>query len=556
MDPEIPRVNGPEVFGPFRNDPRETGLAAAGPALGRCGQPNPVVSSQVMSNLTGHLSVILVEDNVRDAELIGAALAAEGLACDLVRVDQAETFRTALERGGVDLILSDYQLPRFDGLSALKLAQTKWSAIPFIFVSGALGEELAIETLKLGATDYVLKHRLSKLAPAVRRAMGEVKERAVRKTAESRLLQAEKMEVVGRLTASVAHDFNNLLTVVNGYSEIALRHLPDEHPSHRAIETIKSAGKRGTALIQRLLAFSRQPVHQPRVVEVNAILGDLQHLLESLLGSEIRLVMTLNGETGCIEVDPSDIEQTIMNLAANARDAMPLGGELSIVTEAARFDEADASAIGLSPGDYSILVLSDTGEGMDEATRARVFEPFFTTKAVGKGSGLGLWSVKEAVARYQGAILVDSAPGHGATFRLYLPRVASQPDKARAPVAAVQAEGPDTILVVDDVDEIRSMMQQVLEEEGYRVLTARSGPDALEIAANELQNIGLVLADVRMPGMGGPEMVAKLRVLQPQIKVVFISGYSGQKVFGEPLLSKPFTPDGLLKTVQTLLPAR
>jgi two-component system cell cycle sensor histidine kinase/response regulator CckA len=336
------------------------------------------------------LDILYLEDNALDAELVRATLAAEDIQTELLRVETQVDFVAALERGGFDLILSDYNLPGFDGISALAIAREKCPQIPFIFVSGSLGEERAIETLKSGATDYVLKHRLSRLVPSVRRALDDVAAQRERKHLEEQLRQSQKMEAIGRLAGGIAHDFNNLLTAIIGYSQLLLSRLNEDDPMRMEIVEIEKSGRRAASLTSQLLAFSRKQVIQPRVLDLNSVISDLDKMLRRVIGEDIDLINVLNRTLAPVKMDPGQVEQIIMNLAVNGRDAMPRGGRLIIETRNVEFDEHfTESEVLIPPGSYVLLSVSDTGCGMDIETQARIFEPFFTTKSAGKGTGLG-----------------------------------------------------------------------------------------------------------------------------------------------------------------------
>ena len=517
------------------------------------------------------LSVVLVEDSAEDAELVESWLAAEDLSCSITRVDTLSDFLLALDQQDLDLILADYTLPSFDGVTALRLAQEKRPEIPFIYVSGTLGEELAIESLKSGATDYVLKHRLSRLPAAVRRAIAEVEQRAMLKEMESRLREAEKMEIVGRLAAGIAHDFNNLLTVINGYVGLALAGLAPGSKTYREVQAIGAAGDRAATLARRLLTFSGQQVHEPRVLDINAMVGSLEHLLKHLIHNEIQLRVELDPRAGRVSVDPIQIEQVLMNLVANARDAMPEGGELRVTTGIAHLDER-AERLGVAPGSYVVLTVSDTGCGMDEGTQARIFEPFFTTKAVGKGTGLGLWSSREIVRRHHGAIVAHSEAGRGTSLRVYLPRTPDEaggvkPSNEVSPVQGVTAlpaandtreDSGQPILLVDDDPLVRAFLRDVLTPFGYRVREAANGRQALGQLRSE--PVALMVTDLIMPESEGLETIQAVKKEFPRLPIVAMSGGFGRQFLpvarhlgAEETLQKPISADVFLTTVQRLL---
>jgi signal transduction histidine kinase len=452
------------------------------------------------------LHILHLEDDPSDAALIQATLEAGGIACAIARVQTRDEFVAALERGGLDLILSDYSLPAFDGLSAIEIAHARCPSLPVILVSGTLGEDRAVDSLKSGATDYVLKERLSRLVPAVRRAMQDVEERAERKRLEKQFIEAQKMEVVGHLASGVAHDFNNILAVIMGYSNLILSDLGPDGPLRTYAEEILHASDRAAGLTQQLLFFSRKQTVQPVVLNLNDVVTDLDKMLRRLIGENIVLTIVLGKQTGRIKADAGHLGQLLMNLVINARDAMPNGGKLTIATDNVTFDENDAhTRAGMMPGDQVMLSVSDTGTGMTDEVKKHLFEAFFTTKPKGKGTGLGLATCQTIVQQCCGRIEVQSEPGNGATFKNYFPRV-GQPVELSAKSAETNPppRGTETLLLVEDEPSVRHLTCNILEAQGYTVLRANNGQDAL-CAAHEHKGspIRLVITDVIMPVMGG-----------------------------------------------------
>ena len=628
------------------------------------------------------LRILCLEDNPLDAELIQATLESSGCHCQLERVETREAFSSMIDRGCFDLILVDYLLPDFDGISALALAHDRCPDVPFIFVSGTLGEEVAIECLKSGATDYVLKHRLSQLVPSVRRALDEVEQRTARlraeaqihfqasllnqvrnsvvamdgcgkilywnecaeslfqwkaeevigkdlmeitpppiahaivqeissavqkighwegelevqrkdgttfpaysinstinnghvtgvvgvsidlterKQLEEQLRQSQKMEAVGRLAGGVAHDFNNLLTGIIGYSQLLLQRFTDDQEVSAEIGEIEKAGKHAAALISQLLAFSRKQNLQPRLLDLNGIVADLERMLRRLIGEDIELITALDPKLFWVKADPGQLEQVILNLAINARDAMPQGGKLLIETAKVELggDFAACEQIDLKPGPYAVLAVSDTGCGMDEATQSRVFEPFFTTKE--EGTGLGLSTVYGIIKQSGGHTQVWSEPAKGTTFKIYLPRHGAVPESiVTREEARVVPGGTETVLLVEDESIVRGLATRILRDRGYSVLEAANGADALKVAGDRMEkDIHLLLTDVVMPQMSGTNLASRLRQLRPGIKVLFTSGYSDIAVSQNGVLDlessfiqKPFTPLALAQKVREVL---
>ncbi len=370
------------------------------------------------------LRILYLEKKTADAALICSTLQAGDIACTTVWVQNLAEFEAQLSRGCFDLVLSAHSLLAFDGLSAIAIVREHWPDLPVILVSGTIGEDFAVESLKRGATDYVSKTRLFRLVPAVRRAMQEVAERTERLRLEAQFIDAQKMEVIGQHAASVAHDFNNILSAINGYSEMLLMELSRANPSRCLAEEIQRASKHGFALTLQLLLFCRKQTVQPIVMDLNVVLRDLETLLERLIYENIILVLSLGTHADSIFADPASIGHMLMNMAANARDAMPEGGSLTIATSKVTLDEHSTHVYpGSLPGDYILLSVSDTGTGMSEEVKARIFEAFFTTKPVGKGTGLGLANCKTIIQQSGGCMSVTSELGKGTNFQILFPCV-------------------------------------------------------------------------------------------------------------------------------------
>ncbi len=637
--------------------------------------------------MDGTLRILHLEDDARDAELVSAALSAGGLSFTIRRVDTRQAYEEALRREEFDVVISDFSLPAFDGAAALQLARELRPGVPFLLVSGVIGEDAAIESLVGGANDYVLKHRLARLAPAVRRALAEADDRRARSRAEEavrasearyrrlfessgdgllildastgrildanpaflslvswtreevvgrtvaelgiagdsacaavfrdmlsrdearfddlelrarggepvsadlvsnaygldgqRVIQcstrdirerkklenqlrlAQKLEAVGQLAGGVAHDFNNILAVINSYTELAVSELSAEDPLRDDLEQVLAAGARAAALTRQLLAFSRKQFLKPVVLSPNAVVSGVERMLRRIIGEDVKLELRLDPGLGNVRADPAQLEQVVMNLVVNARDAMPRGGALGIATFHAELDEgALRSYPGGRPGTYVVLEVSDTGQGIDPAILPRIFEPFFTTKGPGKGTGLGLSTVYGIVKQSGGFIDVRSQPGRGATFRVHLPRVAGEPAVAEAASSLEPAGGTETVLVVEDDAAVRRLVHRVLEPAGYTVLSAPSGPEALRLHERHGGPLDLLLTDVVLPSMDGVAVAERFRALHPGLRILFMSGYPAHAptdlgVFRPDLafLHKPFTAAGLLRKVRERLDA-
>jgi PAS domain S-box-containing protein len=399
--------------------------------------------------------------------------------------------------------------------------------------------------------EFVLAHDVTE-----RRAAEE----ALKKT-EEQLRQSQKLEAVGQLAGGIAHDFNNLLTAITGYSDLSLRRLkPDDH-IYNNIEQIKKAGERAASLTRQLLAFSRKQILQPKVLDLNSIVSDMDKMLRRLIGEDIDLVSMPGLQLGKVKADPGQLEQVVMNLAINARDAMPQGGKLTIETKNVYLDRAYAQAhVSVTPGRYVMLAVSDTGVGMNAETRERIFEPFFTTKEAGKGTGLGLSTVYGIVKQSGGNIWVYSEVNHGTTFKIYLPLVEEEVSTEPNVIALDLARGTETILMVEDEDALREMIREILELEGYTVLVANNGYEALSICEKYERAIDLLITDVVMPELSGRELAERLSRNCSKAKVLFMSGYTDDAIIrhgvlqaGASFLQKPFSPDALTHKVREVL---
>jgi hypothetical protein len=638
------------------------------------------------------LNVLVVEDEELDALLVVRQIKNAGYDVASERVETGGEMKAALARQDWDVVISDYSLPQFDAPSALRLLQEAGLDLPFIVVSGTIGEDVAVAMMKVGAHDYLVKGHLARLVPTIEREMEQARirrdrkraeealrdaqerlERAVsagnvglwdwdlrtnrmyyspeckrqlgyedndigdyfdewverihpddrervlqtvercihdrgaefaqefrarhkdgsyrwiltqgspildaqgqpvrmlgahldvtgRKQLEEQFLEAQKMESVGRLAGGVAHDFNNLLSVINGYADFALDALPVENTLREDIQEIRNAGDKAVALTQQLLAFSRRQVFQTEILNLNWIVAESEKILRRVIGEDVELSVVPDEDLGNVKADPGKIEQVIFNLAVNARDAMPAGGELTIETRNVELDETyAASHLTVQPGPYVQLTVSDTGMGMDEATLGRVFEPFFTTKEMGKGTGLGLATVYGIVKQSDGSIWVYSEVGRGTTFKILLPRVDDETD-GRPPT---HREGPslgtETILLVEDDQSLRALAERILTGAGYTVLASANGAEAAALLEKHPGVIHLLLSDVVMPGGNGRELADRLTNMQPELKVLFMSGYTDDAIVHHrilenmaPFIPKPFTAFALLRKVREVLDA-
>jgi len=441
-----------------------------------------------------------------------------------------------------------------------------------------LVEESATEARQTGVgrrIEYRMRHKdgtwrtLESTVSAIVNGKGEVRRFVIvnrditaRKRLEEQFRQAQKMEAVGRLSGGIAHDFNNILGVIIGYGEILEERLEASNTLRPCADEILQAGRRAATLTRQLLAFSRQQVLAPRVLELNSVITDIQKMLRRVIGEDIELDTKLSADLGRVKADPGQIEQAILNLAVNARDAMPRGGKFTIATENT---ELDAIAVRrysypVKPGLYVLLSVSDTGTGMTSDTQAHIFEPFFTTKEKGKGTGLGLATVYGVVKQSDGYIQVHSEPGAGATFKIYLPLVDQPVDpEQKRPDSKPLRGGGETILLVEDEDMLRTLTRNVLELLGYSVLEAADGQQACEISLQKNRKIDLLLTDVVMPGMNGPALASELMTTRPALSVLYTSGYTGQAVGHGVIpershfIPKPFTREDLARKVREAL---
>ena len=552
------------------------------------------------------LRLLHLEDSDLDAELIEAELERLGQAVRIVRVMSREAFAAEAVPGRHDLILADYVLPTFDGISALSLANAQCPEVPFVFCSGTLGEEVAVEALKNGATDYVTKQRLDRLPRTIVRALAEARIRAeksaaraeleaLNRTLEARVAErtrelaeanaalkaqieererveealrlAQRLEAVGQLTNGVAHDFNNLLTVIAGNIEFLERAVADER-SRRRLDMMRGAAARGANLTAQLLAFSRRQRLEPTPVNLNRTVASMRDLLTSSIGGAVRIETALHEGLWPALVDATQVELVILNLAINARDAMAVGGRLTIETANMTVQARPTRPEHPQPGAYVMVSVSDTGTGMSPEVLARVFEPFFTTKAVGKGSGLGLAQVYGFVKQSGGGLRIDTAPGEGTSIKVYLPR--AEGERAIAPAADDEVDclrdhplgAKPALLVVDDDGGVREVTATRLGEAGYAVREAASGLQAL--AALEADPcVDLVVIDFAMPGMNGAEAAIELRKRWPHIPVLFVTGYADTAaltqagaVGADGIVQKPFRDGELERKVAAALAAR
>jgi PAS domain S-box-containing protein len=631
--------------------------------------------------MTIPLRLLLIEDSADDAALLVRDLKRGDYDVTFERVSSKPDLEGALSRESWDLIISDYSMPGFNGREALDIVRQRQLDTPFIFVSGTIGEDSAVDAMRAGAQDYLMKGQARRLLPAVARELEEARRRneqrrtaedlrstgemlramfrasplavvatdlegivrswnpaaerlfgweasdavgspllalsgekgpetetllaramsgglsmgfetqrrrrdgtqidvsisvatmnnragepdgfmviyqdiTARTALEAEVRQAQKMEVVGRLAAGVAHDFNNLLTVIASYSDFLLADLATDSPLREDIQQIQGAAASATTLTKQLLVFSRQKVLQPRVVAINSVVEGVSKLLARGIGPDIQLQTDFDPRAGSVMADPTQLEQVIMNLAFNARDAMPRGGTLTIETHGSVRRATPTHVEPLThPRWHSLVVVRDTGTGMDEQTKGRIFEPFFTTKEAGKGTGLGLATAYGIVQQYDGVIRVESELGRGTSFKIYLPQT-DQPTELSEPRGPGSTRGSETVLIVGDDPNVRIVTRQILERAGYTVLEASDGPTALHLAAKHAAPIDLLLADSNLRGERASDLAKRVAAAGRQTRVLFISGGADGGSGGadeRDAISKPFTSSALTRKVRELL---
>jgi two-component system cell cycle sensor histidine kinase/response regulator CckA len=510
-----------------------------------------------------HVSILLIDDDPQAQALIDMALIDAHFERKIEVVTTAAAGLERIKADHHDIYLVDQRLPDGTGLDVIRAAKDLGTDKPFILMTGYGSGALDEAALREGAADYVEKHLVgAHLERSIRYALRNWQASRALQDREEQLRQSQKMEAIGRLAGGVAHDFNNLLTAVIGYTDMIAERADLDPATAREVGEIRLAADRGAALTRQLLAFSRKQLLNPTVLNVNDSVAGLLHMLPRLIGDHIHTDARLAAGLGFVKADASQLEQVIVNLVLNARDAMPTGGYVTIETANIELTEDRLSAEGLvlEPGPYVMLSITDTGVGMDETTRAHAFEPFFTTKEKGKGTGLGLATVYAIIDQSGGGIAMDTAPERGTSIRIYLP-VTDAPASIERPRATRGAtEGTETLLLVEDNDAIREISAQALRRRGYAVFEARNGEEAIDWASKSVVLADMLITDVVMPGMSGPNLAARLMQQMPNLRVLYMSGYTddatevhGAFWGGVPLLQKPFTPSQLAESVRMAL---
>jgi signal transduction histidine kinase/ActR/RegA family two-component response regulator len=517
--------------------------------------------------VTRRVRALFIGGADRDLERIAAGLRRGGIDAHLERADTLDRLQTLLGEPW-DAAFADCRLPGLPCDVALRAVQATGADVPFIVVADRQGEADAIELMRAGARDFVPFDDLARLAPALERELQRAEEHgrliAEQGRVEAQLRQAHKMEALGRLAGGIAHDFNNLLTAVGGYSERILDRLPPRDPLRRDAREIRDAATRASELTRQLLAFSRKEAHQPGIVDVSAVIAGIEGMLRRLIGEDIELTTSYTAADAAVVADRGHIEQVVMNLVVNARDAMPRGGALRIATCDVTVGSAAAPEHeGVEPGEYVAIEVSDTGHGMDAATLSRRFGPDNTTQEPGQGTGLGLSTVHRIVTEAGGFIRVTSAAGEGTTFRVLLPH-AERPaarTSARRGMGALP-RGSETVLLVEDEQGVRELIRDFLTRCGYAVIEAPHATDAIAEFERHADEIALLITDVVMPQMNGRMLAERLLAANPALKVLYMSGYTDDQLLvhdvagGAAFIQKPFTPDVLARKVRDVLDAR
>ncbi len=527
-------------------------------------------------------SILIVDDDQTSCKTLALIFEKGGYETETAGTGQ-EAVEKVRERF-FNLALLDIKLPDMEGVELLAPLKEMHPDMVVIMVTAYASLETAVRAVNEGASAYITKplnmdRVLARVEDALEKqrlvmenrrlyqeAQRELAERkrleAEREKMQSQLLHSQKMEAVGRLAGGLAHDLNNVITAIISCSSFLLTGLGQDDPLHQDAEEINKAGRRAAGLIKQILAFARKQVLQPRVLDLNAAVVDMEEMFRRLIGVDIELVTVLESDLGLVKADVGGVEQVIMNLVVNARDAMSQGGTLTINTKNVRVDGSQTTNYRvLQPGSYVMLAVTDTGIGMDVETKSHIFEPFFTTKQKGMGTGLGLSTVHGIVKQSGGYVWVYSEPGQGTTFKVYLPRIDEQVETAKLEMGQIPSlDGSETILLVENDDIVRGAALRILRDYGYQVLKAKDGMEALMICEQHQGLIDLMLTDVVMPGMSGKELSNRVESVCPEMKTLYMSGYAGNVVADcgvlapeTNFLDKPFSPESLAGKVREVL---
>jgi two-component system, cell cycle sensor histidine kinase and response regulator CckA len=506
------------------------------------------------------LRMLIIEDSENDALLMVRHLTRGGYEVQWDRVDTEQQVDSAAEVNNWDLVICDYSMPGFNGLEALRRFRSRGSDTPFIFVSGTIGEDAAVNAMRLGAQDYVMKGNLNRLLPAVDRELQELRDRRERRNLERQVRQLEKFEGIGRLAGGIAHDFNNALSVIIGWAHLGYEEATDEG-SREKFHFIREQAQRTSGLTAQLLAFARRQVLQPQQLNLNQIVEETNSILQLSLGRSVVTDTNLARDLEMVAADPAQIQQVLINLSINARDAMPEGGHLSIDTRNVMIDEAYQRVHPYAqPGKYARLTVADNGTGMDASTLERIFEPFFTTKEPGKGTGLGLASVYGIVKQHGGFITVESQLGKGTSFFVHFPVSGSHAVDTHPSPQQLEFRGNETILLAEDHAALAEIASALLRMRGYTVVSTQSGEEALRLFEADPQRFSLAMLDVVMPGLSGPETFARMLAIRPDMPCIFTTGHSAENLdlpqqvaTRAEFLQKPYDPGSLASFVRQVI---
>jgi len=507
------------------------------------------------------LRVLIIEDSEEDTDLLVMELRRGGFSPLYQRVDTAASLTSALDQGKWDVIISDYSMPRFTLAEALNMMKERHMDVPFLVVSATIVDEQAVAAMKAGAHDFVMKDRLARLAPAIRRELRECQVRHERRSLEEQIQQSQRLESLGLLAGGVAHDFNNLLTGILGNASLALDVLDPPEPARGMLESVIQASERAADLTRQLLAYAGKGRFFVRPVDISTLVREIGELMRTSIPKKVRFLLDLADDLPPVEADATQIQQLVMNLVLNAGEAIGDGaGTVHVVTRLETRSLNGASSA--SSGRHVCIEVRDTGCGMDEATRAQIFDPFFSTKFTGRG--LGLAAALGIARSHQGKIDVESSPGAGSTFRVWLPASEKAAAEERIPAGThrlhADLDGTGGILVIDDEPLVRAIAKSTLEHFGYSVFEAEDGARGVELFRQLQGDIALVLLDLTMPEMGGDEAFVLLRRTQSDIPVILSSGYdeaeatrrfAGKGVNG--FLKKPYTAETLAERVKSIL---
>jgi signal transduction histidine kinase len=511
------------------------------------------------------LRVLHLEDSENDQILVTEMLRAEGLPCEIISVKTESDFETSLKKKSFDLIISDFSLPSCDALKALEIAQKISPETPFIFFSGTIGEEVAVETLKKGATDYILKQRPGRLTAAVRNALRAAGERArIRKMEnemrqlQEQFLRAQRLESLGALVGGIAHDLNNMLVpIIVGVDILKEQNISLDARS--MVQTMEGSARRSAEMVRQMLLFARGGEASKTVIHVAPLVKEMCRIISDTFPKNIHCDVQLENNSWPVLGVPTQLHQVLLNLCVNARDAMPNGGTLTLKMKNAKVDAVEALRQMVEPGNYLCVAVADTGQGIPPELLNKIFQPFFTTKGPEKGTGLGLSTCRSIVKSHDGFISVASKPGAGSEFKVYLPARDGKAEQSARQKINLPAGNGERVLVVDDEESILAITRAALQNFGYEVFIAGGGVEAVTIFSKHSNSIKLVISDLAMPMMDGRETVRELRKIKPDIKVIIASGTEKELEKSLPqmkidnVILKPFTNEKLLETVHQVL---